>query len=127
MNARRWWALAAAAWGLSIASASADSDVPHHLVHIDGKGPRTAVFEAGFGDTLEICQTIQPRVAAKCARTFSYNRAGYLDSDPAGDARDAAHIVGELRGELKQRNVNPPYVLVGHSLGGLYMQYFARN
>lgn len=85
------------------------------------------IFESGLGDTLEIWQTVQPRVAAKCARTFSYNRAGYLDSDPSGDARDAASIVSELRGELKQRNVNPPYVLVGHSLGGLYMQYFARN
>jgi alpha-beta hydrolase superfamily lysophospholipase len=57
--------------------------------------------------------------AAKCARTFAYNRAGYLDSDPADDSRDAAHVVGELRGELKRRNVQPPYVLVGHSLGGL--------
>jgi pimeloyl-ACP methyl ester carboxylesterase len=35
--------------------------------------------------------------------------------------------VAELRAELKRRNINPPYVLVGHSLGGLYMQYFARN
>ena len=127
MNAHRGWALAAAAWGLSIASARADNEVPHHLVNIEGKGARTVVFEAGFGDTLEIWQTVQPRVAAKCARTFSYNRAGYLDSDPAADARDAVDIVGELRDELKRRNVQPPYVLVGHSLGGLYMQYFARN
>ncbi len=36
-------------------------------------------------------------------------------------------IVSELRTELDRRNIRPPYVLVGHSLGGLYMQYFARN
>jgi pimeloyl-ACP methyl ester carboxylesterase len=127
VSAGHWCLVAVLWWGLGTVSALADGDVPHHLVHIEGSGQRTVVFEAGFGDTLDIWQTVQPRVAAKCARTFSYNRAGYLDSDPAGDARDAANIVGELRAELKQRNVNPPYVLVGHSLGGLYMQYFARN
>ncbi|MEA3106053.1 MAG: hypothetical protein QOI88_658 [Gammaproteobacteria bacterium] len=109
------------------AVASANTFTPHHRVHIEGEGPRTVILEAGFGDTLDIWQTIQPQVAANCARTFSYNRAGYVDSDPAAAARDAASIVGELREELQRRNLNPPYVLVGHSLGGLYMQYFARN
>ena len=55
------------------------------------------MLESGFGNTLDIWQTIQPRVAANCARTYSYNRAGYLDSDPAVAARDAASIVAELR------------------------------
>jgi len=100
---------------------------PRHHVRIEGVGPRTVVLEAGFGDTLDIWQTIQPRVANHCARTFSYNRAGYVDSDPAVADRDAASIVTELREELQRRNLPPPYVLVGHSLGGLYMQYFARN
>jgi pimeloyl-ACP methyl ester carboxylesterase len=108
-------------------AAGASIDAPHHRAHIEGEGPRTIVLEAGFGDTLDIWQTIQPLVAANCARTFSYNRAGYPDSDPAVAARDAASIVGELREELQRRNLRPPYVLVGHSLGGLYMQYFARN
>ena len=110
------------------AAAGAAADAPHHRVRIEGSGPRTVILESGFGDTLDVWQTIQPKVAANCARTFSYNRAGYADSDPAAaDARDAATIVGELRDELQRRNLNPPYVLVGHSLGGLYMQYFARN
>ncbi len=114
-------------WGLCAAAYGAGDDAPHHRVRIEGAGPRTIVLESGFGDTLDIWQTIQPRVAANCARTFSYNRAGYIGSDPAVAARDAASIVAELRGELQRRNLNPPYVLVGHSLGGLYMQYFARN
>jgi pimeloyl-ACP methyl ester carboxylesterase len=58
---------------------------------------------------------------------LSYTRAGYLGSDPASGPRDSATIVAELRAELDRRNIRPPYVLVGHSLGGLYMQYFARN
>lgn len=105
---------------------SADAP-PHHLVRIEGKGGRTVVLESGFGDTLDVWESIQPRIAAHCARTFAYNRAGYLDSDPAPVVRDAAAIVGELRDELQRRHIDPPYVLVGHSLGGLYMQYFARN
>ena len=114
---------------LCAAAALADAGTPplHHLVHIEGAGLRTVVLESGFGDTLDIWQNIQSRIAAHCARTFSYNRAGYLDSDPALAERDAATIVGELRDELERQHLSPPYVLVGHSLGGLYMQYFARN
>jgi pimeloyl-ACP methyl ester carboxylesterase len=114
-----------AASGIYAALAAADS--PHHRAHLEGAGPRTIVLESGFGDTLDVWQGIQPRVAANCARTFSYNRAGYADSDPADEVRDATTIVAELRDELQRRNLQPPYVLVGHSLGGLYMQYFARN
>ena len=99
-----------------------------HEARIVGHGARTVILEAGFGDTLAVWKDIQPRIAAHCARTLAYTRAGYVGSDPAEDGtRDAATIVGELRAELKKRNIDPPYVLVGHSLGGLYMQYFARN
>ena len=111
----------------TFAAAGEIADTPHHRVRIEGSGPRTIILESGFGDTLDIWQAIQPQVAANCARTFSYNRAGYIDSDPPGEARDAATIVAELRDELQRQNLGPPYVLVGHSLGGLYMQYFARN
>jgi pimeloyl-ACP methyl ester carboxylesterase len=106
---------------------AADAPTVHLHAKIEGSGSRTVLFESGLGDTLDVWQAIQPRVAAHCARTFAYNRAGYLDSDPAVTARDAAAIVGELRAELQRRHVGPPYILVGHSLGGLYMQYFARN
>jgi pimeloyl-ACP methyl ester carboxylesterase len=112
---------------LALADAAPVGEPLHHQVHIEGSGPRTVVFEAGFGDTLEVWQAIQPRVADHCARTFSYTRAGYVGSDAPDTARDAAAIVHELRDELRRHNVGPPFVLVGHSLGGLYMQYFARN
>lgn len=99
-----------------------------HQTRIVGTGARTVILESGLGDTLEIWKDIQPRIADHCARTLAYTRAGYIGSAPAEDGpRDAATIVAELRAELKKRNIDPPYVLVGHSLGGLYMQYFARN
>jgi pimeloyl-ACP methyl ester carboxylesterase len=85
------------------------------------------ILEAGLGDTLDVWRNVQPQIAAHCARTVAYNRAGYPDSGPASGPRDAESIVAELRAELSRRNIQPPYVLVGHSLGGLYMQYFARR
>jgi pimeloyl-ACP methyl ester carboxylesterase len=109
------------------AAAHAGAGSPHLKMRIEGSGPRTVIFESGLGDTLGVWNEVQPRISADCATTVSYNRAGYAGSDPAETSRDAAHVVAELRAELRQRNVLPPYVLVGHSLGGLYMQYFARN
>ncbi|HVW70294.1 MAG TPA: alpha/beta fold hydrolase [Steroidobacteraceae bacterium] len=108
------------------AAALPDVDL-HHVVRLEGHGPRTVILESGLGDTMDIWKDVQPRIAAGCTRTLAYNRAGYQGSDPAIGPRDSATIVAELRAELKRRNIDPPYVLVGHSLGGLYMQYFARN
>lgn len=97
-----------------------------HKVHIEGNGTPTVVLEAGLGDTLDVWTDVQPLIA-RCTRTIAYTRAGYLGSDAVSGPRDATTIVAELRSELKRRGVQPPYVLVGHSLGGLYMQYFARH
>jgi len=110
-------------------AAGAQADTPNLRVkmRIEGSGPVTVIFESGLGDTLGVWNRVQPEVAAGCARTVAYDRAGYGGSEPAGTPRDAANIVAELRAALRRRNIHPPYVLVGHSLGGLYMQYFARN
>lgn len=112
---------------LALSALASGADNPHHQTRLEGSGANTVIFEAGLGDTLEVWDAIQPRVAEHCARTVAYNRAGYVGSDAADGPRDAATIVAELRTELQARGVAPPYVLVGHSLGGLYMQYFARN
>ncbi len=121
-----WLGTSAGLMVLTLGAAIAGAPLRHH-VHIEGTGVRTVVFESGLGDTLDVWKAIQPRVAEHCVRTFSYTRAGYVGSDPPDAARDATKIVAELRDELQRHNVPPPYVLVGHSLGGLYMQYFARN
>jgi len=99
----------------------------HHLAHIAGHGRPAIIFESGLGDTYERWNAVQESVASHCGLTFAYNRAGYSGSSVAEGPRDAATIVAELRDELANRGIRPPYVLVGHSLGGLYMQYFARQ
>lgn len=108
------------------ASAWANETI-RHRVRVEGQGLLTVILEGGLGDTLEVWNDVQPSIAEHCARTLAYNRAGYPGSNPASGPRDAATIVAELRAELQDRGIPPPYVLVGHSLGGLYMQYFARQ
>ncbi len=89
-------------------------------------GGQVVVFENGLGGRMEWWAKVIPEIS-KNSTTFAYNRPGYGKSDPASTARDGKHIVDELRSLLRSRGLNPPYVLVGHSLGGLYMQLFARR
>ncbi len=89
-------------------------------------GSATIVFENGLGATSSEWEKVVEPLSKK-ATVFTYNRPGYGESRPANTQRDAEHITGELRALLLQKGLKPPYILVGHSLGGLYMQYFARR
>jgi pimeloyl-ACP methyl ester carboxylesterase len=123
-----WCCMPGCLLAATVAAAAPAGKANLHLrMRVEGNGPRTVIFESGLGDTLDAWDAVQARVAAGCARTVAYDRAGYAGSDPAETTRDAANIVAELRAALARRGLRPPYVLVGHSLGGLYMQYFARN
>ena len=111
----------------SIACLAAHAEGLPLRMEVQGSGERTVIFEAGLGDNYSVWQQVQSKVANHCARTVSYTRAGYPGSPRSRAPRDAETIVEELRAALHNRGIEPPYVLVGHSLGGLYMQYFARN
>lgn len=122
--------LRASPWLLLLPFASSFSfanDLVRHRTHIEGDGGPTIVLENGLGDTYEVWRDVQSKIASECGLTVAYNRAGYAGSDAPVGERDAKTIVGELRSELRRRGLKPPYVLVGHSLGGLYMQYYARE
>lgn len=92
---------------------------------MDGQGPTTVVFENGLGDTFGIWASVFPAIAQH-TQAFAYNRAGYGASTASTDPRDTAHIVEELRATLQAAGVLPPYILVGHSIGGMYAEGFAR-
>lgn len=93
---------------------------------VSSLGPApVVVFENGLGARMEWWSKILPAIAAD-ASYFVHNRPGYGGSAPASTPRDGVHIVEELRAALLSEGRRPPYVLVGHSLGGLYMQLFAR-
>lgn len=84
------------------------------------------VFESGLRGTLERWDKVLDAVSPH-ASVFAYNRPGYANSGETKAPRNGTVIVDQLRQVLKQKGLPPPYILVGHSLGGLYMQQFARR
>ncbi len=84
------------------------------------------VFENGLGGRMEWWEKVLPEISNDTT-TFAYNRPGYGNSDPPATPRDGLHIVDELKALLRDKGMKPPYILVGHSLGGLYMQLYARR
>ena len=89
-----------------------------------GEGGPTVVLAAGFlGGTLD-WGLVQPAVA-KSARVVSFDTPGIGFSDPAPGPRTSTAIVADLRAALAAAEIPPPYVLVGHSAGGLRMHLFA--
>lgn len=86
----------------------------------------TVVFENGLDGKMYWWNKVIPEIS-KDAATFAYNRPGYGSSDPVSTPRDGLHITDELKSLLSSEGLKPPYVLVGHSLGGLYMQLYARR
>ncbi len=101
---------------------------------LSGKGSPTVVFEAGLGDGKESWAGILESISSD-AQTFAYDRPGYgpalpwnarFDSDRDGK-RTGDEIAVHLRNTLQQVGVQPPYILVGHSIGGTYALSFAKR
>lgn len=84
------------------------------------------VFENGLRATVDGWDKVIDSLATD-ASIYAYNRPGYGNSQDADTSRDGGTIVEELRQALKHKELAPPYILVGHSLGGLYMQLFAKR
>jgi len=97
-----------------------------HLYCI-GEGSPTVVLESGLDTSgSQAWKTVQPRIAED-TRVCSYDRAGILWSEPRPEPRDANRIVEELHGLLTAASVAPPYVMVGHSLGGLFVRVYEQR
>lgn len=97
-----------------------------HRLHIDctGRGTPTVIFESGLGGTSLDWTKVQPAVS-EFTRACSYDRAGYGWSEPGPLPRHAFRIAAELDKLLVDASEPPPYVLVGHSFGGLAIRAFA--
>ncbi len=97
----------------------------HQLyIHCTGTGTPTVIMEAGYGDVGETWSLVQP-VVATLTRACSYDRAGLGLSEPGPEPRNSLQIVNELHTLLRNANIEGPLVLVGHSMGGLYMRLYA--
>ena len=104
-------------------------DVGGYRLHINctGTGSPTVVIEAGLGDwSTSWGGDVQPEVA-KTTRICSYDRAGMGWSEAGPLPRDAAQNAKELHTLLQNANIPGPYVMVGHSLGGLVVRVFVHD
>jgi pimeloyl-ACP methyl ester carboxylesterase len=96
-----------------------------YLVEKGSSGP-TVLFEAGIAATNLNWFHIQEAVS-RFASTASYDRGGLGWSSPCRTARTPANLAAELHQMLEGAGIKPPYILVGHSFGGLVMRRFALN
>jgi pimeloyl-ACP methyl ester carboxylesterase len=101
-------------------------DVGGHRLHLSctGSGSPTVVLEPGAGMTSSDLGSITPAVAGE-TRVCVYDRAGRGWSEPADTPQDGAQIATDLHTLLHRGQVPGPYVLAGHSFGGLYALSFA--
>ncbi len=95
-------------------------------MHMDctGEGTPTVVLDAGLGDTYLSWAKVQPEIA-KTTRVCSYDRAGLGFSQSSSNPRTSKEIAEELHALLRAAEVAPPYVLVGHSMGGYDVRLYA--
>jgi pimeloyl-ACP methyl ester carboxylesterase len=101
-------------------------DVGGHRLHLHctGSGSPTVVLEPGGGASSSDFAWIAP-VVARDTTVCVYDRAGRGWSDATDSPQDATHIASDLHTLLDRADVPGPYVLAGHSFGGLYVQSFA--
>jgi pimeloyl-ACP methyl ester carboxylesterase len=101
-------------------------DLGTHRLHAveKGQGSPTIILEAGLMSTVLSWSKIQ-RTLAPSYRVVSYDRAGLGWSELGPMPRTADRMVEELHALLERAAIPPPYVLVGHSFGGLTMPLFA--
>ncbi|CAN5615306.1 alpha/beta hydrolase [soil metagenome] len=103
-------------------------DVGGFRLHLNcsGRGSPAVVLDAALGGSSISWSLVQPQIA-KLTRVCSYDRAGFGWSDAGPMPRTAGRIAAELRTLLDRGGVEPPFLLVGHSFGGLVMRVFARR
>jgi pimeloyl-ACP methyl ester carboxylesterase len=128
-------AVAAVGGGYETVSAATDTqpampgrsiDVAGHSMHLHctGTGGPTVVLQPGGGEMSSNMGWIAPRVAAH-TRVCVYDRPGRGWSEAVSTPQDATQIATDLHSLLRRGNVPGPYVLAGHSFGGLYVLTYA--
>jgi pimeloyl-ACP methyl ester carboxylesterase len=95
-------------------------------IQCNGAGPVTVVIETGGGTPAEPWFPVANGIS-EFARACTYDRPGYGESDPAPPGRSIHDRATELRAVLKGAGETGPYILVGHSYGGLIVRLFARE
>jgi pimeloyl-ACP methyl ester carboxylesterase len=100
-------------------------DLGGRKMHLNcsGESSPTVILDSGLGDSSLSWHKVQPEIA-KFARVCSYDRAGLGYSDPSSRPRTSGVIAEELHDLLQAGGVGPPYVIVGHSMGGFDVRLY---
>jgi pimeloyl-ACP methyl ester carboxylesterase len=97
----------------------------HRLhIHCTGVGNPSVILDAGLSCSLLDWSRVQPAIA-RVTHVCAYDRAGYGWSDAGPRPRTSQHLVNELHTLLKRAGIAGPYILVGHSFGGLNVRLYA--
>jgi pimeloyl-ACP methyl ester carboxylesterase len=101
-------------------------DIGGRRIHytLSGTGSFSFVLEAGLGDYSASWRGLDSSLA-ELGSVFAYDRAGLGWSDSSPKAGSAEHIVDDLHRSLQLARVPKPYILVGHSFGGLTQMLYA--
>jgi len=101
-------------------------DVGGYNLYLDckGTGSPTVILESGLEGDVVTWKAVHPEVA-KFTRVCRYDRAGLAHSDYGPTPRDAELTAQDLHTLLTKANIAPPYILVGHSFGGLLIRRYA--
>jgi pimeloyl-ACP methyl ester carboxylesterase len=101
-------------------------EVADGMMHMlaTGTGAPTVILESGVGGYFGVWEWVQQE-AGKYTRVISYDRAGLGFSEKSTGKRDAWSMARQLDEMLRNAGERPPYLLVGHSFGGLLVMAYA--
>lgn len=104
-------------------------DVGGYRLHLqsmgEDRGGPTVILDAAAGSFSAEWAWVQPEVA-RFTQVVAYDRPGQGHSDAPPTPRDAPALINDLRTALRASGIEGPYILVGHSMGGLFMRTFAK-
>lgn len=100
-------------------------DGRRQFYRLQGRGPHTIVVVTALGAPSTEWWQLQDQLSS-CARVLTFDRPGYGWSDPSPQPRTSEHAARELQQLLDALDLHGPIILIGHSLGGLYVNHFAR-
>ncbi len=128
------FAAAAASFALTAAAPAPPADPTVQLARLPdgrhlafrctGSGTPTVILEGGWAASSLAWSKVQ-RLVTPLTRVCSYDRAGLGLSDPGPAPRDGTAIVRDLDEGLRALKIAGPFVVAGHSAGGLYVRAFA--
>ena len=112
--------------GLAACATTSDISTADETVYLKaGQGRPSVVLQSGYGDGKSVWQTVLPGLTHDFT-VFAYDRPGYGANPDTTKPRDPCSIADEQRALLQASRVMPPYLLTGHSLGGLYQYVYAK-